>query len=305
MRTTLLLVSVVCALAPLAACGSSAPKPSADDLIRDAGALDLAGNHNDAIRLFRQALQQAPDSYGAHYGIGRALDLNGQYDEARQHFAKAVEVAQEGNRDQAMRMMAIACTFAGNINEATRIFTQVFDRRIAAANFGAAAEVANEVGRVYLEHSDLDDAEKWYRSARTTALRETDLADWRVDLVEMRWEHAEARIAARRGNTGQAHRHQAEVKALLDKGGNDDQRNQYPYLAGYVAFYLRDYRAAIAELEQADQKDPFILLLLAQAHEKTGDQARARDYYGRVMGSTSHAVNNAFARPIAREKLAQ
>ena len=300
-----LVISAVCAAASLSACGSRDSAPSVDDLVRDAGALDLAGKTDEAIRLFQQALDQAPDSYAAHYGIGRALDLAGRYEEARRHFARAIELAAEGNREQAMRMMAIAWTFGGRVDEAARVFEQVFDRRIAASNFGAAAEVANELGRVYLEHGDLDNADHWYEVARTTALRETDMPAWRIDLVEMRWAHAEARLAARRGRASEARQHQASVKALLDKGGNDDQKIQYPYLTGYVSFHLGDMRGAIADLEQADQKDPFILLLLAEAHERVGEAARAREYYTRVMESTSHAVNNAFARPVARTKLLQ
>lgn len=79
--------------------------------------------------------------------------------------------------------------------------------------------------------------------------------------------------------------------------------NSYPYLVGYVDFYLKDYAGAIAELQKADQEDPFILLLLAQAYEKSGKAASARDYYRKVLASTSHAVNNAFARPVARQKM--
>ena len=289
----------------MAACKAPAASPPVAELVSKAGALDLAGKQDDAITMFRQALKQDPESYAAHYGIGRALDLAGQYDDARTHLAKAVAIADEGNREQAMRMLAIAWTFGGNIDEAARLFQQVFDRRITAKNFGAATDVANELARVYLEHGDLDRAEEWYRTAHEVALREADLPEWRVDLAAMRLAHAEARIAARRGKAADARKQQTTVKTLVDKSGDADQKMQYPYLAGYVAFYLGNTREAITELEKADQKDPFILLLLAQSHEKLGDAARAQDYYGRVMGSTSHAVNNAFARPIARAKIAR
>ena len=93
------------------------------------------------------------------------------------------------------------------------------------------------------------------------------------------------------------------VKALLDKGTNADQQIQYPYLVGYVDFYLKDYAGAIAGLQKADQEDPFILMLLAEAYERSGNAATARDYYQKVLASTSHAVNNAFARPVARQKI--
>jgi tetratricopeptide (TPR) repeat protein len=135
-----------------------------------------------------------------------------------------------------------------------------------------------------------------YGIARALDLRDRDLAD-------LRCAHAQARIAIRRGDRAAAQRYTAAVKSLVDKGTNPDQRVQYPYLAGYVAFYSKDYKKALAELPQADQQDPFILVLIAEAYEHIGAAAQAREYYPKVLGSSSHAVNNAFARPVAREKL--
>ncbi len=119
----------------------------------------------------------------------------------------------------------------------------------------------------------------------------------------MRWAHAQSRIAARRGAADEARAHAAAVRQLLDKGGNQDQEIQYSYLLGYVEFHLGNYDAALAALEQADQEDPFILLLEAESSEKLGRGDAAREYFGKVLASTSHAVTNAFARPIASARL--
>ena len=45
-------------------------------------------------------------------------------------------------------------------------------------------------------------------------------------------------------------------------------------------------------------------MLLAQSYEKTGDATRAKEYYGKVMANNGHGPTNAFARPVARKKLA-
>ena len=37
--------------------------------------------------------------------------------------------------------------------------------------------------------------------------------------------------------------------------------------------------------------------------EKTGNKAKAREYYQKVMQSSAHNPTNAYARPIAKEKL--
>jgi tetratricopeptide (TPR) repeat protein len=277
--------------------------PSVKELVSEARRLDLAGQQDDAIARYQEALRQAPESFDAHYGLARALDLAGRYDEARDHFARAIALAPESDKEQTLRMMGIARTFAGRIDEASRYFKDVFDRRVAAANFAAAAEEANELGRVYLENGDLDLAETWYRTGHEVAAKTSDRQPWQVDLADMRWAHAQARIAARRGRVEEARRHVASVKRLLDKGGNDEQRIQYPYLVGYVEFSLGNDQPAVAALSQADQTDPFVLGLLGQAHERLGHAAEAEAYYRKVLQSSSHAVNSAFARPIARRKL--
>jgi predicted Zn-dependent protease len=111
-------------------------------------------------------------------------------------------------------------------------------------------------------------------------------------------------MAARRGQTAEAQKQVAAAKAALDKANNPDQAPFFPYLTGYVAFYGGDYKTAITDLEKANQEDPFILVLLAQSYEKAGDTARAKAYYGKVMANNGHGPTNAFARPLARKKLA-
>jgi len=275
-----------------------------DDLINQARRLDLAGKQDAAIAIYEQALQKAPNSFDAHYGIARALDLAGRYEEARQHFSKAIDLSPEETKDQALRMMGVSYAFVGDADAAAEYFQQVFDRRIASSNFAGAAEVANELGRVFLELRDPESALTWYHTAYDAAARQADRPPADVDLAALRWAHAQARIAAREGNGVEARRQETAVKALLDKGTNPDQQIQYEYLLGYNAFYLKDYPRAIQALQKADQEDPFILILLAQASEQTGQSQRAREYYQKAFASASHAVNNAFARPLARRKLA-
>jgi tetratricopeptide (TPR) repeat protein len=286
-----------------AGCRRARNAPAAAALVSQADTLDTQGQRDAAIALYRRALLEDPDAYHAHYSLARALDLAGQYDEARREFSAAIALAPDSDKEQALRMMGIAWTFVGDVDQATRYFRDVFDRRLAASNFPGAADEANELGRVSLELGDPDRAETWYRRGHDVAAREPDRASWRVDLADMRWAHAQARIAARRGQPDEARRQEAIVKALLDKGGNEDQRIEYPYLLGYDDFYLGDYLSAVTQLRQADQKDPFILLLLAEASDKLGQAEAARGYYQQVLDSRSHAINAAFARPIARQQL--
>src|SRR5690242_14274752 len=282
---------------------ASAKSPAdAADFVKQARKLNSEGKQDEALSLYNQALQASPNSVDAHLGAGAALDLKGQYDEARKHFAKAIEVAPPDNRNGALRNMAFSYAFERKAKDAARYEQMAFDSLISQQKYTDAAGVANELARIYLESGDIDDAARWYKTGYDTAMRQPDLKDSDKDLWNFRWEHAQARIAARRNQKAEAQKHVAAAKAILDKGTNPDQSPFYPYLTGYVAFYGGDYSTAITELQKADQRDPFILVLLAQAYEKSGDKAQATEYYRKVLASNIHNPTNAFARPIARQK---
>ena len=273
------------------------------ELVKQARKLNSEGKQDAALALYRQALERSPDLFDAHLGAGVALDLQGNFKEAREHFARAIEVAPDGSKNQALTAMGTSYAFESDAKDAARFYRQVFDRETAAQDLGGAAETANALGRVYLESGDFDNATKWYQTGYETSRRQSRLPSEQIDLWDMRWAHAQARIAARRGRADEARRQMEIVKSILAKGTNPEQQIQYPYLAGYVALYSKDYRNAIAELEHADLRDPFVLALIAQAHEKTGDAGKAREYYSQVLQSNAHSLNNAFARPLARKKL--
>lgn len=143
----------------------------------------------------------------------------------------------------------------------------------------------------------------WYKMGYDTLSRKTDLSDAEKNLWLFRWESAQARVAARRGNADEAQQHVKAAKVALDNANNPDQMRFYPYLTGYAAFYAGDYKTSIAELQKADMRDPFILVLFGQAYEKSGDASQARDYYRKVLEINFHNPTNAFARPLAKKKL--
>jgi len=303
MRWCLSVAVFVCAAA-IAHAAAQEPTTDPLELVKQARKLNSEGKQDAALALYRQALERSPDLFDAHIGMGIVLDLQGNYREARRHFARAIELAPDGGKNQALSAMAVSYAFERDASGASRFYRQVFDRQESSQDLGGAAETANALGRIYLESGDFDNASKWYQTGYETSRREPKLTADQLDLWNMRWAHAQARIAARKGNAAEARKQIAAVKALLDKGTSEDQQIQYPYLAGYVALYLKDYPTAIGELQKADQRDPFILVLLAQAYEKTGDTAKSREYYTQVLASNAHSLNNAFARPLARKKTA-
>ncbi len=280
------------------------PIPGSDaDLVQRGEKLSHDGKQDEALALYAQALGKDPNSYYAQLESGIALDLKGEYAKAQEHLAKAVDIATPESKQQALRALAFSYAFQGDAFKAADPEMEVFNERLAKGDNVGAGETCDELARIYLELGDPDHAYKWYKMGYDTVSRKIDLSDADKNLWLFRWESAQARVAARLGNIEDAQQHVRAAKPALDKAHNPDQMRFYPYITGYVAFYGGDYKTAISELQNADQHDPFILVLLAQAYEKSGDQAQSMNYYRRVLEINVHNPTNAFARPLAKKKL--
>jgi tetratricopeptide (TPR) repeat protein len=293
---------LTCALFSAGSASSAAPQ-AADAQVKEARKLIDSGSVDEAVNLLKTALSTAPDSFDAHVELGRALDLQGEHRAAREHFERAIKLASGDTRDQALTAMAISFAFEAKANEAARYYQRVFDAQMQANNRTGAAATANALGRIYLESGDLANAERWYRTGYETSKQFPQQSGATLALWDFRWHHALGRIAARKGRRPEALQHAEEARKVLEQAGLENQRQFYPYLLGYIALYTKHYDEAIKELEKGDPEDPFVLALLAQAHEKIGAAAKAREYYEQVIAITDHSINNAFARPPARRYL--
>jgi tetratricopeptide (TPR) repeat protein len=304
MKTTVaVLLFSSCALFAQTPPAPAPPQSAVPPQIKQAQELNNEGKQAEALAILNQLLASDPKNYQANLNAGIVLDLMGEYSKARTHLDTAVQLAPADRRVQALRTTAVSYAFQCDLPQVTNYEQQAFDAQIKDQKFTDAAGTANELARIDLECGDIPAASKWYQTGYDTALRAPNLSDADRDLWEFRLQNAKARIAAREGNQYEASAEEAAAKATLDKGKIPDQQRFYPYLAGYVAFYAGDYKTAIDQLLKADQKDPFILVLLAQAYEKSGNQAEATKYYKQVLTNNSHNPTNAFARPLAQKKL--
>ncbi|MBZ5654858.1 MAG: tetratricopeptide repeat protein [Acidobacteriia bacterium] len=274
------------------------------EFVKQGQQLMREGKPEDALALYRKILQTSPDSVPANLAAGSVLDLMGKGEDARKYFTKAIEVADtpEG-KASAKRAMAMSYAFEGDCKKTVEYEQQVFDLYGTGKNFFQQGETANEAARVCIDSGDLDAAYKWYQMGHETGLKEPDIKPARQDLWNFRWEHARARIAARRGNQAEAQTHVAAAKAVLDKGTIPEQAPFFPYLKGYVAFYTGDYKTALDGLNQANQNDPFIQCMMGQTYEKLGEKDKALEYYRKASTAISHNPAAAYAVPFAKKKL--
>ncbi len=299
--TTLLLFAFALAASAAAqqsaAPGNTPPLDEGQQKMRD-------GRHAEALAYYKKVLTETPDSYQANNQAGVALDLLGQYEEARKHFEKAIAAAPDAEaKSRATRNMAMSYAFSRDCAGAAKYQGPLVDDAVGAGKMTDGGGIANELARVCLESGDIDRASEWYKKGYDAAIKQQGLTAAQKDLWDFRWEHAQARIAARRGNAAEAQQHVTAAKAILDKGTNLEQAPFFPYLTGYVAFYAGDYKTAVADFGKANQDDPFIVCMIAQSYEKLGDAAKASEFYKKALTSNAHNPTNAYARPIASKKV--
>ena len=282
-----------------------AQEPDAAQLVAQGRRLVTQGQLDSARALYQKALAADPSLADAHLAMGILLDLDGAYANARTHLDKAVQLATPEIRNNGLNAMAISFAFERKIADAARVFQQVYDAHVQAGRVAEAAGTANALGRLYLEGGDPRNARRWYETGYEMARRQPDEPQSQLALWQFRWIHAQGRIAARERRRDEARRQveaaralQASTPALKDEGAT------LAYLAGYVALYAKEYKAALAELSKADPRDPFILMLQAQALAAVGDGAASSRRWADVLESTGHNLQNAFARPEARKRLA-
>jgi tetratricopeptide (TPR) repeat protein len=275
--------------------------------VREAQQLVRQGRLDEALARYQEELKTTPNSVAAHNGAGVVLDLLGRSADAKRAFAAAIDAATTPlAKAGAQRAMAMSYAFDNDCQNTVKLERQVIDYYASVKDFYNQGEIANEAARVCIEAEDFDTAEKYYRMGRDLGLQEPGIDPDRTALWNFRTEHALARLAARRHQPAEAQQHVAAAKAILD-GHPEMAKSQavfFPYLTGYVALYGGDFTTALADLQQANQNDPFIQVLIAQTYEKLGNGDRALEYYRKAASSTGHNPPAAFAIPFAKKKLA-
>jgi tetratricopeptide (TPR) repeat protein len=290
------------------------PAPQQPEFVRQGFRLMREGKLDEALALYRETLKSSPDSLPANIAAGSVLDLTGQGEDARKYFQKAIDSADTPeHKAAAERSMAMSYAFESNCSKTLEYEQKAFDYYASAKDFYQQGEMADEAARVCIDSDDLhnkcpaedlETARSRYQLGHDVGLKEPDIKPARVDLWNFRWESAQARIAARQSNKSDAQKHVAAAKAIFEKGTIPEQAPFVPYLEGYVAFFTRDYHAALEHFLKANQNDAFIQCMLGRTYEQLGQKDQAIEWYRKAAAAISHNPPAAYAVPWSKRRLA-
>jgi tetratricopeptide (TPR) repeat protein len=267
-----------------------------------------ANQPEKASAVFRRAEEIGPPSARVRAFLANDDLLDGRYLKARQTFLDVGRSLPKGAAPFAVRYgLAFSYLYEGQVDpalEALQTYLAEYRDSGAAQGFPEVF-IWNSIARIDLENGRLDAAmkayEKGYESVPGSSLSEDQKQVWLGRL-----QHGRCRVLAKMGRHEEAWAEAQKVKKMIDDGGEAGKQYlpAWHYLAGYLKLEAGDYAAAVAELKQADDRDPFHQLLLARAYEKGGARAEAQKAYQAVMDSRQNSIERALAYPEAKKKLA-
>lgn len=236
------------------------------------------GRFEESIAMYRKALAVRSDFVNSRYGIATCLDLQGKGAKARKELDRAlVEAADDGQRRAALFAKTVSYVFEGDFKAAQA----EMGRQLALAEqtrdaLGMAGDLV-AMGDIALAAGDVAAAEGHYQKAIDTVDAAPNVAAANKQNQRRFAIYNRAKVALAKGDLAAAKQASEALAQAVADSGNPLQRRLAHEVAGRVALAGQQWDTAIAELEAANQLNPFNRYRLSEAYAGKGDPARAKE----------------------------
>jgi tetratricopeptide (TPR) repeat protein len=270
-----------------------------------ADAYHNVGKFDEARKAAETALTFNPQSPRANIVLANSLLSLEQYAAARAAYEKAAANPSAGASPGIWFGLATTHLYEKKPAAAVQALSGFFDKYRKDPIAGLPEVfIWNATARIQLEGGDARTALVTYQKG-FESLKGAELPERQKKIWEGRLHHGQGRALAKQGKHKQAWAEAEIVKKMIDEGGEDGKEflPAYHYLAGYLKLEAGQVPAAIEHLKQAENDDPFHLLLLARAYEKGGQKENAKAEYQKIVNTKRNSLERAFAYPEAKKKL--
>jgi tetratricopeptide (TPR) repeat protein len=263
------------------------------------------GKFDESITAYRKALSIDPNFVSSHVGVAANLMYMGKPDEATAELQKLYDISRDdGERRIALFNMVVLNIDGGKMDQAL----------LEADKEHSVAEKGNDVanmsadlvmkGNILQEIGKYDDAMALYDKS-LKMIEESDLTQGVKDNAKLAQHFVAASIAIGKKDMKMAKVETEEFRKGADAIKNTFQMRQAHELAGMIALAEKKYDDAIAELQQANQLNPYNLYRLSLAYQGKKDKAMAKDFCMKAAkNNTLPTLNYAFIRSKAEKMLA-
>ena len=270
------------------------------------------GRFDESIAQYRKALNVNPNFANSFAGIAAGLLYQGKYDDALAETQKAyVSARNDGEQRAALSMKTIIYVDEGKPDLALQEMEKQYAIAEKTNDVASMAGDLTAMGNILLEMGKYDEALAHFEKG-TKIVAESELPQGNKDVNAMFSHFNTAQVALMKNDFKTAGAEQNTFRQLADQGKNENQIRLAHELAGMIALGQKRYDDAIAELQQANQQNPYNHYRIALAYAAKGDKDRARESCVRAakfnglpaLFNGLPGLNYAFIRTKAEKMLA-
>jgi tetratricopeptide (TPR) repeat protein len=261
------------------------------------------GRFDESIAQYRKALAIDPHFSNSHYGIASNLMFQGKHHQAIAEAQKLTSAAQnDADRRLAYFTRMVVYVDQGKNDLAQKEMERQYALDSKTNDPAQMAGDAQTIGLILLAAGKPDEAAKRFQQARDLQVN-SSLPQEAKDDAALGYHYDLARVALAKQDLTKAKSEASEYLKGAEVKKNDFRIRQGHELAGTVALAEKNYDEAIKQLKQANQQDPYVLFLLAQAYQGKGDTAKATETFKQAAESyTLPTLNYALIRAKAKQQ---
>jgi len=258
------------------------------------------GRFDESIAQYKKALELDPNFINSHQGIASALMYQGKHDEAATEMEKISGKARsDAERRTAMFGLTVVAVDAGKMDQALAEIDKQYALGEKTKDVAGMTGDLQLKGNIMLEMGKPDEAKAQYE--RLLKMTEDSSLSAEIKENAKLFHHFNlARVAIAKKDLPTA-----KTEAEAYRKGTETLKNPFQTklahgLMGMIALETKEYDAAIAELQQANQQNAYDLYRLCQAYQGKGDGAKAKEFCTKAAGFNSlPQLNLAFIRTKA------
>jgi tetratricopeptide (TPR) repeat protein len=260
------------------------------------------GRFDESIVQYRKALSIDSNFVASHLGISADLLYQGKSDEAAAELQKIHEKARsDGDRRTALFGLTVVDVDSGKLDQA---LAEMDKQYALAEKIGDVSQMSADLqtkGNILVEMGKFDEARGLFERSLKMVEGST-LSQEIKDNARLFNHYNLAKVAIGKKDLATAKTEAASFRSGAEAGKNSFQIKQAHELLGSIALEEKNYDQAIAELQQANQQNPYDLYRLCEAYQGKGDSAKAKEFCAKAAGFNSlPQLNYAFIRTKAQK----
>ena len=258
------------------------------------------GRFDESIVQYRKALAIDPNFINSYQGIAAALMYQGKPDEASAELQKITDKARsDAERRTALFALTVVDADSGKLDAA---LAEVDKQYALGEKTNDVAGMTGDLqlkGNILLELGKADDAKAAYeRLLKMT--EDSSLSQEIKDNAKLFHHYNLTRVALAKKDMATAKTEAESFNKGTASLKNPFQTKQAHELSGMIALEAKDYDAALTELQQANQQNPYDLYRICQAYQGKGDAGKAKEFCTKAATFNSlPQLNLAFIRAKA------